>query len=150
MQVGFDSKTGQFRGRLNQVVFDLMIRQPITQVSGDGATGKTLLTDMLLKDEEGRKSNGICAYPNVCAFSKSIDIDRIFSLSGYLIVIDRADFLTDKEVDFICRDRFRGNTYLIFARRILDLGLSSNYYGEFKVDGRLVTLDYEFSESGRF
>lgn len=150
MVKGYDFETGKFIGRFNDVKFDLDIRKPIVQIMGDSATGKTLLVNYLKADKLSAKYNGISDYPDVYVFDiNSPDID-ISGLQRKLIVIDRGDLiLQDSLIDKIRTDR--NNSYLIFARMTLPLGLSPNYYGEFKVsDGNVISIAYLFSEVGWF
>lgn len=147
---GYDFETGKFIGKFNDVKFDLDIRKPIVQIMGDSATGKTLLVNYLKADKLSAKYNGISDYPNVCVFDSNSSYIDLSGLQDKLIVIDRGDLvLPDTLIDRIRSDKY--NSYLIFARVTLPLGLSPNYYGEFKVsEDNVISIAYMFSEVGWF
>ncbi len=146
----YDFGSGRFTGTFSsQIRFDLDIRKPITQVLGDSATGKTLLVNYIKADKDSGRFNALEDYPNVIAYDNIFLKEDLKDLRDTLIIIDRGDLiLTDELVDFICRDK--KNSYLIFARTTLPLGLSPNYYGEFITEGDRIILKYMFSEVGWF
>ncbi len=131
----------------NNYIFDLQLRGRVTIIDGKSATGKTYLTDNIVAlVNTGRLSNvrGINGDSN-------FTIDTLKSIKSSLVVIDNGEYLDDDIVSYICMDRFEHrNTYLIFSRKYLSVGLSPNYYGELVESDKLITVSYPFNEKGWF
>ena len=133
----------------NRIHFHLELRGRITQVYGESATGKSLLGYVIRATEKYNRGNPDVEYDvsKVLYIDSLEEMNKIKNRSGDLIIIDRGDaFLTDDQVNMIREDK--NNTYLVISRRILDLGISPNYYAEFvECDGR-VELRYKYSVEG--
>lgn len=129
----------------DKAIFDLSIRKPITIVSGNSASGKTLLVSCIKSTILNMKRNNKGSVPNIVAFDDEFSISKVETLPNSLIVIDRAELiLNDEDVKYIREDN--KHHYLIFARGFLDLDLTPNYFGEFIKEGSVITISYDFSE----
>lgn len=137
----------------NSVSYNLEIRQPITIIHGDNATGKTLLVNLVKGIKKHRRINNIKSDDfNVETFSDEIDLDIFSKIRNSLVIIDRADMFLENRQDILdlILDTRSNNTYLIMSRVALNLGVSPNYYGSFVFDNGEIKIKYDFSEKGWF
>jgi predicted ATPase len=150
----YDYNSGVFQDEVRGgITFNLVIRTPITQITGESGTGKTFLVNHIKNVLASFRYNSDDGLNAIAFDSTNIDtltIDKLKSVKGYLIVIDRCDLLLtdEKVIEFIKQDR--NNHYLLFSRTALPLGLSPNYYGEFSLDGNTISIFYRFNEQGWF
>ena len=129
----------------NKAIFNLDIREPITVISGESASGKTLLVSCINDVVQNIRLNQSGDTPNIIAFDKKFSITEVEELPYSLVVIDRADLiLTEEDVKYIRKDNL--HHYLIYTRSFLDLDLTPNYFGEFKSKGKEIVIEYDFSE----
>lgn len=93
-----------------RISFDFKLREPITLVQGDSATGKTLFYKLM--QMISINDNNII-FINI---DKIKETDMILkSAKNKLIIIDNADIvLTDKQAKSIREDKY--NQYIIFGR----------------------------------
>lgn len=131
----YDYDTGHFYlDYQGKVVYDLMIRKPFIQVSGQTSAGKSMLINLI----KVLDIKGVIAFTN---------IEELPFLKRQLIIVE--DYLlTPDIVEYIAHDR--GNNYIVFSRKTLDLKISPNYYGDFVCTNNKITIEYEFSEKGWF
>lgn len=147
----YDYESGRFKASYRDMVsFDLNIREPITQIYGDSATGKTLLVNYIKNEKRNSNFNNLDrdALKNVFAFDDNLFVKDLSRIERSLVVIDRCDLLLTSDIlDFIVSDR--KNHYLLFSRTGLPLGLSPNYYGDFVVnEENKISILYKYSEVG--
>lgn len=126
--------------------FYIQMRGYKTIVGGYSATGKSFLCSTIMSykkaeinyDEDSYDTSDIILLNQE---NKSI----IDTVQHKLIIIDRADlFITDKDVVKMNKD-IKTNRYLIFARKPMPLYITPNYYGEFVVNDKIITLRYLFN-----
>ena len=93
-----------------RISFDVKLREPITLVQGDSATGKTLFYKLM--QMISINDNNII-FINI---DKIKEADMILkSAKNKLIIIDNADIvLTDKQAKSIREDKY--NQYILFGR----------------------------------
>lgn len=131
------------------VRYDLELRGHITIITGDSATGKTLLINRIQELQVDERLNNF----------KHLDVDREIKIlgieseitsivNGCFYIIDNADLVLDTTLrDDIMRNRF-DSRFLIFGRSDYNLGLSPNYFGEFYNDSGVIKVHYDFSSKG--
>lgn len=122
------------------IEYQLQLRPKITVVVGDSATGKTYLANALtdLKCIQEDFGNGEAI--NVDVFNGKFPEDR-----ERLVIVDKGERQFSEELHNWILSTKKLH-YLIFARGNLNLGLTPNYYGEFKREGNLITMYYRFNE----
>lgn len=127
--------------------FNLKFKGNKTIVSGDSATGKTLICT-LLNNISKDKNRSLKPYSADNVFILSEDnVEKLEYQENKLIIIDRAEFLlTDKIVDFINVDR--ENRYLLFLRKAMGIDLSPNHFAELKKKDKEIILEYAFDIEG--
>ena len=119
-----------------------------TIVQGESASGKTLICSML-KDYIDDNNIDLKPYDagNIFMLSKD-NIDKIEKQINKLIIIDRAEFILNKEtIDFINQDRGI-NRYLIFLRKPMGIELSPNHFAILTKHEDVINLTYEYNELG--
>lgn len=127
--------------------FNLKFKGNKTIVSGDSATGKTLICT-LLNNISKDKNKSLKPYSADNVFILSDDnVEKLVNQKNKLIIVDRAEFiLTDKIVDFINADR--ENRYLLFLRKAMGIELSPNHFAELKKNDNEIVLEYAFDIEG--
>lgn len=106
-----------------RIYFDFKIREPITLVDGDSATGKTLFFKMYQKEVALEHIDDVL-FLNLSSMNTAEPLIKL--TKNKLIIIDNADIvLTDKLALRLREDKY--NQYIIFGRdaRRYGLGLSS-------------------------
>lgn len=125
-------------------VFDLQLRGNVTVVDGDSGTGKTYLVNEL----DACKQDSYPKYDlsDVTLFTRNFVLPK--DIKG-LTIIDRGDLLLNPD---LCAEinQYQNMHFLVFLRAPYGLGLSPNYYGEFKRNGSIINIEYAFSEEAWF
>ncbi|MBO5259896.1 MAG: hypothetical protein J6B26_05895 [Agathobacter sp.] len=133
----------------NENKFNLKFKGDKTIVSGDSATGKTLICT-LLSNISKDKNKSLKPYNADNVFILTDDnVEKLVDQKNKLIIIDRAEFiLNDKIVDYINHDR--ENRYLLFLRKAMGIDLSPNHFAELKKDNKdnETVLEYLFDIKG--
>lgn len=126
----------------NGIEFHLQLRPRITIVLGDSGTGKSLLTKLLDDSKETSRMIHSKDFNNIVILK---DASNFPKNEEALVVID--DDVVEINSDIINNIRTSEKLhFLIFTRVPMDIGLSPNYYGEFKRVGNLVQIYYPFNE----
>ena len=138
--MNYDYKNAHLDFKTHKTMYSLQLRPRITVVTGDTSTGKTYLVNSLMNEKKVAAQLGTDTFINVFIFDKELPED----IEG-LVIIDKGDLVCSKELCEHIRDT-KNLHFLIFARGVIDLKLSPNYFGEFKLENDVVTIEYEFSE----
>ena len=141
----FDS--GSLVIQYRDISFDLKLRNPITQVYGDSAAGKTLLVNCIKNEKKNNRFNNECAdnLSNIFVFDDAFSVEDLSKITNSLIIVDRCDLILSEGItEYIACDR--SNHYLLFSRTGLPLGISPNNYGEFVCSEGVVRVHYKYSE----
>ena len=126
----------------------LDLRPPITVITGDTSSGKTLVWNWLKL--QAQLPENFLRYEN-CLFvnheTRAIDF---MQLTDKFIFIDNGDlvFLQNKKLPALIRRNDGNNQYLILCRGEYDLGVSPNHYATIREADRNFTLEYEFDVAG--
>lgn len=142
----WENNTIHFKDK-NENVFHIQLRGRITIVTGDSATGKTLLCSRLNSVKHDRNINAQRYKADNVFILNEDNIDKLKSQRNKLIIIDRAEILLDDDmVLYINEDP--GNRYLIFARKPIGIEATPNHFAEMQfVDGEII-LHFEFDVEG--
>lgn len=127
--------------------FNLKFKGDKTIVSGDSATGKTLICT-LLNNISKDKNKSLKPYnaDNVFVLTEE-NAEKLVNQNNKLIIIDRAEYiLNDNIVDYINNDR--NNRYLLFLRKAMGIELSPNHFAELKKTDNETVLEYAFDVKG--
>lgn len=151
----YDFNSGRLKISYDNIIFDLELRNPVTQVFGNSATGKTLLTDLIKRLQTYSSRNGSdlddMDVSNILVIDNENDLYKIISTSNNLIIMDEFDLIIKDNrniIEYIVQDR--KNHYLLFARRGYPLSLSPNYYGELINEDGIVKIFFKYSVEGWF
>lgn len=127
--------------------FNLEFKGEKTIVSGDSATGKTLICT-LLNNISKDKNKSLKPYNADNVFVLSDDnIEKLPNQKNKLVIIDRAELiLNDAIVHYINNDR--ENRYLLFLRKAIGIELSPNHFAELKRHKNETVLEYTFDVKG--
>lgn len=127
--------------------FKIQLKGRVTIVTGDSASGKTLLCSRLKNIKHDKNiSNQKYRADNILLVNED-NIGGITNQKQKLIIIDRADqVLTDDIVDNINRDG--DNRYLIFTRKPTGLTVTPNHFAEMQLINGELTLQYQFNVRG--
>ena len=127
--------------------FNLEFKGEKTIVSGDSATGKTLICT-LLNNISKDKNKSLKPYHADNVFVLSDDnIEKLPNQKNKLVIIDRAELiLNDAIVRYINSDR--ENRYLLFLRKAIGIELSPNHFAELKKNENETVLEYTFDVKG--
>lgn len=102
-----------------RIYFDFKLREPITLVDGDSATGKTLFFKMYQKEVALEHIDDVL-FLNLSSANTAEPLIKL--TKNKLIIIDNADIvLTDKLALSLRKDKY--NQYIIFGRDIERYGV---------------------------
>lgn len=131
--------------------FDLQLHDNITLLSGDSATGKSLIYQLLesnfLRDKARLLDTDftkvlLINYKNF--MQDSSILNTIYTVKDYLIFIDNADIVLDNNIkvsDYISRDK--ENTYIIAARGFTGIRTSPTNCATLQLNNNVISLKYE-------
>ncbi len=127
--------------------FNLQLRGKITIVTGDSASGKTLLCNKLKSIKHDKNlSKQIYRADNIFLVNDD-NIDALINQKKKLIIIDRAEqILTSDIVDSINQDK--DNRFLIFTRKPIGIIATPNHFAEMQLINGELTLQYKFNVRG--
>lgn len=115
------------------LVIDFQLRDRITVISGESATGKTLLCNFIRKVANNKnKTKDYCA-TNIIIIDTT-NINLMYEIKHKLFIIDNAEItLSKKDIDFIDNNSYYyENRYLVMARDIVGFSISPNHFAEIK------------------
>lgn len=152
MELTSVNKLLTFKDELTGLSFRIELRDRITIILGDSATGKTLLVSTMRKVKQGILSNNDfddSALSSVYIFSDNDLVDSLKVLNNKIIVIDRADIVFNVQPSLMDLIKFDyNNQYIIIGRGNFDLDLTPNNFATLKTIDGVVLTDYSFNEKG--
>ena len=127
---------------------NLELRPPITIVTGDTSSGKTLLWNWIKLQSKLPEHVKKCEHFMFVNYD-NLDIN-ISLIRGKFIIIDNADVFFTRHRHNIeaVRHSIRHNQYLILCRGEYNLGVSPNHYATVVERDKVFTLEYEFDVEG--
>lgn len=131
------------------VSYVLKLRGTITIVKQASGTGKTLLAESLKAFKKVSEVKGISC-SNILIITEENMLSKVKNVTNHLIIIDKADRLLKGKEDIInsINTDFRGNTYLLFARKNVGIAHTPNSEAEFIRMGNEIRLNYLFNIEG--
>lgn len=129
------------------IIFDLNMRKNKCIVRGNSGTGKTYICDYISAIQQSYNALPY-KYENVFILNR-LNIYELQHQTNKLIIIDRGDLIINDDIKEFINTK-DNNNYLIFARSVLGIDASPNYYAELCLKDNVVHLEYSFSERGWF
>lgn len=128
------------------IQIDVELRNRVTVVAGDSATGKSFLYQMLKKQRNyDRSCDRDTIYSNMVFMSQSDGdkIEDILECTNRFIIIDNGDILLGEhhEIGEIITGDYT-NQYLIFARGFVGIQVPPNCYAYMVRDKNRIFLEY--------
>lgn len=133
---------------LNGNIFDLHFKDLKTIVTGESATGKSLLCSIIREIQKDKNIVGKKYDADNLFLIHEENMHQIKDVKEKLIIIDRADIILDNAAIQMINQDWGYNKYLIFSRKALGIELSPNYFGEFEIKNKVFTLNYLFDVKG--
>lgn len=143
----WDTNTIQFEDKLGNKV-NLQLRGNRTIITGESATGKTLLCTKIMNIQGDKNVYNKYNADNIVVLSDNINTEALKKLKNKLIIIDRFEQNLNSQdiIEYINNDK--NNKYLIITREAPGIEITPNHVAELQYKNNEFTLNYRFNVKG--